>query len=631
MSLSHRYQFALVVAVSFAAVTGTLTFGEVPSLLLPESSLDDETSGFVAVGELQRIRRDDGTRRLALLNESGEIAAFLAPSARVNMRRYVGQSVAVTARNVTRAEGEAPSIIPARITPLTARRPSPSSSADVPIGSGVQQASFVEVDSSAPTDVEVIDPGYESWEVMGDYETDGIVPGSLVDGEFIDGGIVDGGIVDGGIVDGGIVDGDLVDGGLVDGSVVDSGYDGTCGGCVTHFGGCGFQCGGGCGVSNCGPWGRMFVRAEYIGWWTKGMDVPALVTTSRPGGSVNQAGVLEAADILYGRQDILDDSRSGFRIRFGGYLGLYRRFGWEMEYFGLGDEGETFEASSDGSGNPVLARPFFNINPRVAGGGALQPPPREDAELVAFPGVISGTVTVASQSSVDSAAARLRWNFCCKKIACGNRCVGCGPPQGFKRVDFTFGYRYFGLDDSIVITENLTSLQANPSRFELFDQFETDNDFNGAEVGFVWEGGWRNFTLELLSRMAIGNVRQRVAINGQTTISPLNPPQEETFQGGLLAQRTNIGTYSRDEFGVLNELGLTLGCYLTPRLRATVGYTFVYLTPVVRAGDQIDRDVNPDLLPPEIEPFTGPDRPQFAFRETDIWANGINIGLDLRW
>ena len=62
------------------------------------------------------------------------------------------------------------------------------------------------------------------------------------------------------------------------------------------------------------------------------------------------------------------------------------------------------------------------------------------------------------------------------------------------------------------------------------------------------------------------------------------------------------------------ELNANLGFYLSPRLRFIVGYTLIYWGHVVRPGDQIDLDVNPDFLPPEIDPFEGPLRPQFVFQ-----------------
>ncbi len=572
-------------------------------LLLPEfaestNSAVVDSRGYVVVGELQRIRRDDGTRRLALLDESGSIAAFLAPTARINLRQYLGQTVSVTARSVNRGEGKAPYVIPERVTPMGPRKsrpdaitfananPSsaksvrPAAGIDEPIGSAVRQTS---------ADVAIVDesPVYDSWEVLGE---GGLGPEPF---EYGDGGHA-----------------------------------------APPCGGCGFQCGGGCGGSCCGPWGRLFVRAEYLALRSKGMDIPALVTTSDPGTSANNAGVLglNSTSILYGRNDILDDGHSGFRIRFGAFWDPCRRYGWEAEYFGFGDESEHFEARSNGNGEPILARPFFNMNPRDDGDGDLDPPAREDSELVAYPGILSGIVAVDSRTTLDSAGARLRWNFCCKQIDCHDGCINpCGPPRGFSRVDFVAGYRFLGLRDQITIREDLTSVQANnPGRFEIFDRFQSENEFNGAEFGFIWEGGWRRWTLECINKMAVGNVHQTVAIDGGTIISPLTQPQQ-TFEGGLLAQRSNIGAYSHDEFGLLNEVGLTLGLYVTPRLRWTLGYTFVYLNSVARAGDQIDLDVNPDLIPPEISPLQGPLRPQFAFEDSDYWISGVNLGLDLRW
>ncbi|MFN9916623.1 MAG: BBP7 family outer membrane beta-barrel protein [Pirellulaceae bacterium] len=45
----------------------------------------------------------------------------------------------------------------------------------------------------------------------------------------------------------------------------------------------------------------------------------------------------------------------------------------------------------------------------------------------------------------------------------------------------------------------------------------------------------------------------------------------------------------------------------------------------------MDRDVNPNLLPPETTPFVGAERPRFSFRETDYWLQGGNVGLEYRW
>ena len=106
-------------------------------------------------------------------------------------------------------------------------------------------------------------------------------------------------------------------------------------------------------------------------------------------------------------------------------------------------------------------------------------------------------------------------------------------------------------------------------------------------------------------KMAVGNTRQTVRIIGQTTINDPNDPPVQTLPGGLLTQTSNIGMYKQNQFSVVPELNLDLGYQLTDHLKATFGYTFIYWSNVVRAGDQISRDVNPNLLPPPADPFTG--------------------------
>ena len=130
-------------------------------------------------------------------------------------------------------------------------------------------------------------------------------------------------------------------------------------------------------------------------------------------------------------------------------------------------------------------------------------------------------------------------------------------------------------------------------------------------------------------RVGIGNVHQTVLIDGSTSITENNITTDHN--AGFLTQRTNIGTYQRDRFTMVPELGITLGYQMTRRLRGTIGYSLIYWGNVVRPGDQVDLDVNTNLLPPEVNPFTGPLRPQFQFQQTDYWVQGLSYGLEFRW
>jgi hypothetical protein len=62
-----------------------------------------------------------------------------------------------------------------------------------------------------------------------------------------------------------------------------------------------------------------------------------------------------------------------------------------------------------------------------------------------------------------------------------------------------------------------------------------------------------------------------------------------------------------------------------------VGYSLIYWSSVARAGDQISLDVNQTYLPRAFDDPEGPARPAFAWRDTDFWAQGINLGLDYRF
>lgn len=381
-----------------------------------------------------------------------------------------------------------------------------------------------------------------------------------------------------------------------------------------------------CGPVPCGNPHFIWGDAQYLLWWTEGMRLPPLVTTSPVGTPREQAGVLgqPGTQILLGNEDVLDEYRNGLRGRLGIWFDRENHWGVQGEWLGLEDLSESFTFTSESNGQPILARPFFNVNPRNPFTMAFDPPAREDSELVSFPNVLRGTITVDTMTQIYSAGAALRMNVACDPV---RACLG----ADFTRVDLLTGYRYFHFEDSIHITENLASLGTPvPSTFSVFDTFETSNDFHGVDVGFTSHTQWRRLSLDLLVRTALGNVQQEVTIQGGTTTTVAGAGTD-VATGGLLALPSNIGTYSRDRFAVIPELGATFGFELFPNWRVTAGYTFLYWHPVVRAGNQIDLDVNPDQLPPPIMPMAGASRPAFAFQESGYWAQGVNVGLQGRW
>jgi hypothetical protein len=353
------------------------------------------------------------------------------------------------------------------------------------------------------------------------------------------------------------------------------------------------------------PW--IWGRAEYLVWWTDGMDLPPLVTTSPNGTLKEQAGVLGQPDtsILFGDSRLNNEARSGGRFTLGLWLDPCRSRGVEASYMVLDEETEQFDVSS--TGDPILARPFFNTATNA-----------QDALLVAFNGVdAQGNPYQREGSILATADTRFQGFEFLFRRSLQQRCEN--------RLDFLLGYRFNRLDDELRIGTDFTVIQdPNPllvgTRVKLFDLFETRNDFHGAQLGLVFRERLARWSLEMLIKLGLGNTHSEVVIDG-SMIHPARSP------GGLLAQQSNIGAYERDDFAVIPELGLTLGYNITPCLRATFGYTFIYWSKVARPGDQIDLNVSLPTFPPA----PAGDRPEFSWATTDFWAQGLNVGLDYRF
>lgn len=358
---------------------------------------------------------------------------------------------------------------------------------------------------------------------------------------------------------------------------------------------------------------RLWFRGEYLMWWGQGADVPPLVTTSPDGTIREEAGVLGLEDttILFGDETYGSDTRSGGRFTLGYWLQPCQ-FGLQASYLFLGEHSERYDASSEG--DPILARPFFNIQDG-----------QQDSKPIAFDGVdgqetafvVDGSIHVDLTTSFEEAEVLFRR-------------VLYQRPAG--RLDFLLGYQFVRLEDGLRIDESTTSRNQQGvvpgTTIELFDQFDTGNEFNGGELGLVFEERLCRWSLEMLLKLGIGSTHSQVAIHGRTvtTVPDFDPV---TTQGGLLALPSNIGDYERDQFTVIPELGVTLGYDLTCNLRATFGYTFIYWSKVARPGDQIDLDVNQSQFSGGT--LVGEARPAFSWVTTDYWVQGLNFGFDYRF
>jgi Putative beta barrel porin-7 (BBP7) len=360
-------------------------------------------------------------------------------------------------------------------------------------------------------------------------------------------------------------------------------------------------------------WGR----AEYLYWWPQGQQVPPLVTSSPVGTPRQAAGVLgqPGTTILFGDSREGTDPLSGGRFTLGYWLDCAHTIGVEANFFFL--QNGTFGFNDASNGDRIIARPFFDANPAVNAPAS---------ELVSYPGSFAGAINVSGSSSLLGAEALINSCLGCQCCDCGcwGRCC-------MWKTDLLAGYRYLSLHDRIGIHEDITSInQKDPfivpgTRFIVDDSFSTQNNFHGGELGLRAEGFTGPWSVRGVAKVALGVTEQNVAIDGSSSVTvPGLAPVVST--GGLLAQPTNIGHYTRTVFAVVPEVDVALGYKLTKNLRATVGYTFIWWNSVARAGDHIDTTVNSSQI--GGTPLTGPARPQFNFHDTDFWVHGLTVGLD---
>ncbi len=398
-----------------------------------------------------------------------------------------------------------------------------------------------------------------------------------------------------------------------------------------------------CDTCGCGTCLQFWARADYLLWWTRGSNIPPLVTTSNS--HDNGALGRPTTEILYGGSRLTSDARSSMRVTLGYWFDCCQCCGIQFDYFNLGSGNNNY--SKDCRDDDLIAVPIHQSYP---------PPERERGQLICKEDVQRGRVDINSGEYFDSFGIAKRWNICCHQSCCYDECCDdscydtCAPQnhgsvryflerlakpwKASYRVDFIAGYRNYNLDDQLGMHEHFVIIQKPGyppgSTFDIQDSFRAGNEFHGGELGIITTSYRGRWSLELLAKVALGNNRQNVSISGHSHFERDGQPPAD-YDAGVFALKPNSGHYHRNEFVAIPQLGLELGYCLTERLRVYCGYNLIYWPNVVRAAEQIDRNINIGYLPPVVEPVAGPEVPAFAFKDSDFWAQGLNFGLECRF
>jgi hypothetical protein len=352
---------------------------------------------------------------------------------------------------------------------------------------------------------------------------------------------------------------------------------------------------------------RWWFSTDYLAAWVRGSLLQPLVTTSPKGTKLTSAGVLgkKTTGILFGNGRFNDDMRNGIKFGAGGWFDAERTFGMDVGFFMLESQNTLFFAASNG--NPILARPFFNVSSF-----------KQDSQIVAFPGVATGSIGVSLRSN----------NFYSGHLDLQEVFL----ERSYMRLESIVGYRFLRFDERLEVFQNLNSLGggviAAGTNIQTLDNFTVKNELNAADLGFRAEFFDERWSLDLVAKMAVGRIHREAIINGltETTVPGTNTV---TSTGGMLALVSNIGQHNTNDWIVVPDLGVNLGWNITPRLRLHLGYDVLFWNNVSRASDEVSLLINPNLFPPQrpASPFL----PLFSLVRTDMWVQALNVGLEFRY
>lgn len=336
----------------------------------------------------------------------------------------------------------------------------------------------------------------------------------------------------------------------------------------------------------------VWMKAELLLWFPQARQTPPL-------GVASEAGTLPTA-IDY--DQIFDEPfGNGLTPGFRGDIGRYfadGAFGIGGRVWVLGDDSDSLSFGGDGS-DGTFGVPFFNTASN-----------QEDAVLVGLLNSSTGNAEV--RTSLDIVAAEIY----------GRARIG---QSRYHRLELIGGYSHFNISDELQLSINRTQISPLPLTETTFhDDFRTRNEFHGGQIGSEFSLKRGRWTASSLTKVHLGNMSQRVAVEGRSTngvlTAPPTPPTQ--YDEGLFARGDVQGVRSRDVFAFAPELNLKLGYQFREHVNFHVGYSFVYWSNVALAGDQMDRNL---YVVADNVGIPGPGR-YVDINDSGFWVQGIDLG-----
>lgn len=345
---------------------------------------------------------------------------------------------------------------------------------------------------------------------------------------------------------------------------------------------------------------RLLVEVDYLVLFIQPPTVPPLLTTGSSldtvPGALGQPNtrILDVGERDYG-------PLAGARLRLG--WTIIDQLSLDSSFFISEQRSNVFDRNSDANGNPLLARPFFDLQFG-----------EQQANRIAEPGVAQGFTHSSLSTRILGAESVVRWSEA---------------PRNDGPVWSMFGgFNFVRFDEQLFDSDVSLAIPAGTgSNFTFTDHFSTSNRLYAAQFGAQLDCCFPDGVLTVFGKVSVGAVEQNLWISGITTETDAGGVTTVARNQGLYAQPTNVGRYDEWEVGAIPEFGISVGYSLHPRVRVNVGYTFMYLVNVIRPADQVQQSIT--VQTPNA-PLEAPFRPVInSFDTTNIWIQHLNFGVGI--
>lgn len=356
-------------------------------------------------------------------------------------------------------------------------------------------------------------------------------------------------------------------------------------------------------------WGNL----DFLYWQVQ--DSPKVVPLVIEGPTLAvPSPVINSADtsVVLGKKKIDTGWRPGGKVSLGCWLDNDHCYGAEASYLFLPGKNTHDHVSSNGSPNsPIfLLVPFYNAATEQEDSTALSSP------LLGY----RGKGTLKLQNWMQG----IEVNFLATLSTCDCRSKFTG----------LAGFRYWNFNENLTFKTSSPYLSQPNDIYKTKDKFLATNNFYGFQAGVGWEYNCGCLSFTANGKIAMGAMHERVLINGRLITNDYDDfgaPQE--FVGGYFALPTNIGKHSQIKFAAIPEINFNIGYKLCDCINIRLGYTFMYVTNMVWASNQIDRKVNPSQATtytnasPAV--LSGQASPKSRLKTDTLWAQGLQVGLAL--